>query len=114
MPVIVITGAAGLVGSMLRPRLARPGRTLRVLDIAPLTAGPGEEAIQASVTDLDAMTAAWVSLAEAKALGYQPQDDAEAFAAEIIATRGEPDPDDPVLRYLGGEFTLPDDQVPQA
>ena len=35
MPVIVITGAAGLVGSMLRPRLARPGRTLRLLDLAP-------------------------------------------------------------------------------
>jgi len=266
--VIVITGAAGLVGSMVRPRLARPGRTLRVLDIAPLTAGPAEEVIQASVTDLDAMTAAcqgadavihlagipgeaswprildlningsyvtfeaarragtprvifassnhavgftprsafpvpdyafpapdtnygvskaavealaamyhhrygldaicvrilscfprpanvrmlsswlspddagrlfeacltadrpgfrvifgvsantrggWVSLAEAKALGYQPQDDAEAFAAEIIAEHGEPDPaDDPVLRYLGGDFTLPDDQVPKA
>ena len=29
-----------------------------MLDIAPLAAGPGEEAIQASVTDLDAMTAA--------------------------------------------------------
>ena len=58
MSVVVITGAAGLVGSMLRPRLARSGRTLRVLDIAPLTAGPGEEAIQASVTDMDAMTAA--------------------------------------------------------
>jgi uronate dehydrogenase len=268
--VIVITGAAGLVGSMLRTRLARPGRTLRVLDIAPLLAGPGEEAIQASVTDVDAMTAAcqgadavihlagipgeapwprilevninggyaafeaarragtprvifassnhavgfvprsafpvpdyafpapdsfygiskastealasmyhhrygmdaicvrilscfpqprnvrmlstwlspddagrlfeacltadrpgfrvvfgvsantrggWVSLAEAEALGYQPQDDAEAYAAQIIAEHGEPplDPDtDPVLRYLGGEFTLPDAQVPQA
>ena len=58
MPVVVITGAAGLVGSMLRPRLARPDRTLRLLDLVPLTAGPGEEAIQASVTDLDAMTAA--------------------------------------------------------
>src|SRR5271169_3748727 len=56
--VIVITGAAGLVGSMLRPRLARPGRTLRLLDLTAITAGPGEEAIQASVTDLDAMTAA--------------------------------------------------------
>ena len=44
MSVVVITGAAGLVGSMLRPRLARPGRTLRILDIAPLTAGPGEGA----------------------------------------------------------------------
>jgi hypothetical protein len=257
--VIVITGAAGLVGSMLRPRLARPGRTLRLLDVAALTAGPGEEAVQASVTDLAAMTQAcrgadavihlagisgegswpeiaevninggyvafeaarragvprvvfassnhavgftpredfpvpdyafpapdtyygvskvaveglaamyhhrygmdaicvriltcfprpndvralstwlspddagrlfeacltaehpgfrvifgvsantrggWVSLAEARALGYQPRDDAEAYAAEIIAEHGEPDPDhDPVLRYLGGEFT---------
>ena len=254
--VVVITGAAGLVGSMLRPRLARPGRTLRVLDVAPLTAGPGEEAIAASVTDMDAMTAAcrgadavihlagipgeaswericelniggsyvtfeaarragtprvifassnhavgftprsafpvpdyafpapdtnygvskaatealaamyhyrygldaiclrilscfprpanvrmlstwlspddaeprpfrvafgvsantrggWVSLAEARALGYQPADDAEAYAAEIIAEHGEPDPAaDPVQRYLGGEFTLPDDQIP--
>src|SRR6202023_1340308 len=43
---------------MLRPRLGRAGRTLRVLDVAPLAAGPGEEAIQASVTDMDAMTAA--------------------------------------------------------
>ena len=49
MSVVVITGAAGLVGSMLRPRLARPDRTLRLLDLVPLTAGPGEEAIQASV-----------------------------------------------------------------
>jgi uronate dehydrogenase len=265
--VVVITGAAGLVGSMLRPRLARPGRTLRVLDVAPMTAGPGEEVIAASVTDLDAMTAAcrgadavihlagipgeaswerisalningsyttfeaarragvtrvifassnhavgftprsafpvpdyafpapdthygvskaavealaamyhhrhgldaicvrilscfpeprntrmlstwlspddagrlfeacltaerpgfrvifgvsantrggWVSLDEAKALGYQPADDAEAYAAAIIAEHGEPDPDDPALRYLGGEFTFPAGQVPQA
>src|SRR5271155_5929062 len=56
--VVVIAGAAGLVGSMLRPRLARPHRTLRLVDLQPLTAGPGEEAIQASVTDVDAMTAA--------------------------------------------------------
>jgi uronate dehydrogenase len=261
VPIIVITGAAGLIGSMLRPRLARPGRTLRLLDVAPLDAGPGEEAIRASVTDIDAMTAAcrgadavvhlagiageapwpriletningshvafeaarragtprvvvassnhavgfaprsafpvpeygypapdtyygvskvvgeglasmyhdrygmdaicvriltcvprptntrmlstwlspddagrlfeacltaenpgfrvifgvsantrggWVSLAEAEALGYRPRDDAEAYAAEIVAVHGEPDPaNDPVLRYLGGEFTLP-------
>jgi uronate dehydrogenase len=50
----------------------------------------------------------WVSLAEAAALGYRPQDDAEAYAAQIIAEQGEPDPaTDPVLQYLGGEFTLP-------
>ena len=41
MSTILITGAAGLVGGMLRPRLAGPGRTLRLLDLAPLTAGPG-------------------------------------------------------------------------
>ncbi len=251
---------------MLRPRLARPDRTLRLVDVAPLVAGAGEEAIQASVTDMDAMTAAcrgadavihlggvsgedswqriqevninggyvtfeaarragvprvifassnhavgftpradfpvpdyafpapdtyygvskaaiealasmychrygmdaicvrilscfprprnvrmlstwlspddagrlfeacltvpapgfrvifgvsantrggWVSLAEARALGYQPRDDAEAYAAEIIAARGEPDPrHDPLLRYLGGEFTLPAAEAP--
>lgn len=264
MPTILITGAAGIIGTMLRPRLARPGRTLRLLDVAPLAAGPGEEAVRASVTDLDAMTAAcqgadalihlagvpgedswericdvnigggfvafeaarragvrrvvyassnhavgfaprqsfpvpeyafpvpdtyygvskaatealaamyhhrygldaicvriltcderprtaralstwlspddagrlfeaclsapqpgfrvifgvsantrggWVSLDEAKALGYEPRDDAEAYAAEILAA-GEPDPDDPVFRYLGGDFTLPAGEAP--
>ena len=44
MPTILMTGAAGRIGTMLRPRLARPGRTLRLLDIAPLTAA-GEEAV---------------------------------------------------------------------
>jgi hypothetical protein len=48
----------------------------------------------------------WVSLAEARALGYEPRDDAENHAAAVIAARGEPDPEDPVLRYLGGEFCL--------
>ncbi|HEX4658930.1 MAG TPA: NAD(P)-dependent oxidoreductase [Streptosporangiaceae bacterium] len=260
MPIVLITGAAGQIGTMLRPRLARAGRTLRLLDTAPLTAGPGEEAIRASVTSLDAMTSAcrgadavihlagipgeapwseirevnvdgtcavfeaarqagvgrlvyassnhavgfspratfpvpdyafpapdtyygvskvagealaalyhhrhgldaiciriltcaerpttvrslstwlspddagrlfeaclsaprpgfrvvfgvsantrggWVSLDEARALGYEPRDDAEAYAAEVIAQHGEPDPTDPVLAYLGGEFARP-------
>src|ERR1700759_1991359 len=53
-----MTGAAGQIGTMLRARLAAPDRTLRLLDIAPLTAGPGEEAIQATITDLDARPAA--------------------------------------------------------
>lgn len=260
MPTILITGAAGRIGTMLRPRLARPGRILRLLDTVPLTAGPGEEAVTASVTDLAAMTAAcagvdavihlaaiadeaawqrildlniqgtytvfeaarragvprviyassnhavgfspresfpvpdyafpapdtfygvakvtgealaalyhhryrmdticlrilscfekprsarslstwlspddagrlfeacltvpapgfrvaygvsantrggWVSLAEARALGYEPRDDAEAHAGEVIAEYGAPDPDDPVFAHLGGEFCLP-------
>jgi uronate dehydrogenase len=260
MAIVLITGAAGGVGSILRPRLARPGRTLRLLDIAPIEAGPGEEAVTASVTDLAALTAAsegadaiihlggiategswqdileiningtynvfeaarragvsrvifassnhavgftprsdfpvadykfpapdtfygvskvageglaalyyhrygiqsvcvrilscferplslrmlstwlspddagqlfdacltvddpgfrvvfgvsantrggWVSLDEARAIGYEPRDDAEVYAPDLIAEFGPPDPDDPIFRYLGGEFTLP-------
>jgi uronate dehydrogenase len=258
--VVVLTGAAGRIGGMLRQRLARPGRLLRLVDVAPLTAGPREEVIRASVTDLPALTAAcagasavihlagvpgeapweqiaqtnmhgtyavfeaarragtgrvifassnhavgftpvtafpvpdyafpapdtyygvskvvgealaalyherygldaiclriltcaerpvtvralstwlspddagrlfeacltadkpgfrvafgvsantrggWVSLAEARALGYEPRDDAESYAAQVIADVGPADPDDPVLAYLGGEFCLP-------
>jgi uronate dehydrogenase len=260
MSIILITGAAGRIGSMLRPRLAAPGRALRLLDVAPLTPGPAEEAVTASVTDLAAVTAAcdgadavihlagipgeapwrqilevnidgtyavleaarragvgrvvfassnhavgfsprsafpvpdyafpapdtyygvskaageataalyhhrygmdvvciriltcmeiptdvrmlstwlspddagrlfeaclsapspgfrvifgvsantrggWVSLDEARALGYEPADDAERYAAEVLAARGEPDPADPSFASLGGEFTLP-------
>ncbi len=261
MPTILITGAAGRIGTMLRSRLARPGRVLRLLDVAPVDSpGQSEAVVTASVTDLAAMTAAcagadavihlggvpsegpwarildvningtyvvfeaarragvprviyassnhavgfapresfpvrdyaypapdtyygvskaageataalyarrygldaicvrilscferprdprmlstwlspddagrlfeaclstpkpgfrvaygvsantrggFVSLAEAEALGYQPRDDAEVYAAEVIAAHGESAPDDPALRYLGGEFTFP-------
>lgn len=260
MRTILITGSAGKVGTMLRERLAGPGRTLRLLDLAPMTAGPGEEIIAASVTDRDAVQRAcqgadavihlaghsveapwdaisevniggtyavfeaarrtgvprvifassnhavgfsppsiypvpdyafpapdtyygvskaageamgamyhhrygleviclriltcadrppniralstwlspddcgrlfeaclsvespgfrvaygvsantrggWVSLDEARALGFEPQDDAEQFAAEVIAEHGEPRADDPLLAHLGGEFCLP-------
>ena len=58
VPTILITGAAGRIGAMLRPRLARQDRTLRLLDVADLTAGPGEEVVRASITDMDAMTSA--------------------------------------------------------
>ncbi len=49
----------------------------------------------------------WASLAEAESLGFRPRDDAEAFAAEVLANTGPPDPADPVLEYLGGELCLP-------
>ena len=55
MSTVLITGGAGLVGGMLRERLARPGRTLRLLDLAEIKAGPGEEAVTASITDMAAV-----------------------------------------------------------
>src|ERR1035438_2880857 len=59
VPIIVITGGSGRIGSMLRERLGRPGRTLRLLDITPpASPGPDEEVVIASVTDMAAMTEA--------------------------------------------------------
>ncbi|HZO68565.1 MAG TPA: NAD(P)-dependent oxidoreductase [Kribbellaceae bacterium] len=59
--ILLVTGANGGIGRLLRPRLARPGRTLRLLDIASQEpVGPHEdvELVTASVTDPDAMAAA--------------------------------------------------------
>ncbi|MBC3190237.1 NAD(P)-dependent oxidoreductase [Pseudonocardia sp. C8] len=55
---LLLTGAAGNMGALLRPRLARADRTLRLLDTTPLTAGAGEEAVTGSVTDPDVVAAA--------------------------------------------------------
>jgi uronate dehydrogenase len=56
---VLVTGAAGRIGGYLRSRLAHPGRTLRLLDVAAVPdPGPGEETVTASVADLDAVTAA--------------------------------------------------------
>ena len=48
-----------------------------------------------------------MSLEEARKLGYEPRDDAEVYAAEVIAEHGEADHDDPSAVYLGGNFTGP-------
>ncbi|MEU7816073.1 NAD(P)-dependent oxidoreductase [Pseudonocardia sp. NPDC049154] len=52
---VLITGAAGRIGRMLRARMPRPGRELRLLDRVPVDE-PG--AITADVADLAAMVAA--------------------------------------------------------
>ncbi len=50
-------------------------------------------------------TRRWWSLEEGEALGYFPKDDAEDFAAELIAAHGEPAFDtDPVLTRVGGQW----------
>jgi uronate dehydrogenase len=85
MPTILITGAAGRIGAMLRSRLARPGRVLRLLDVAPLAdpPGPAEEAVTASVTDLAAMTAACAGAGAVIHLGGIPTEDAWAPILDV-------------------------------
>ncbi|MGH8791529.1 MAG: NAD-dependent epimerase/dehydratase family protein [Stackebrandtia sp.] len=69
---ILVTGAAGKVGTMLRPRLARPDRVLRLLDVReppPLDDAGAEETVVGSVDDLHAMTAACRDVAAVVHLG---------------------------------------------
>ena len=81
---ILLTGAAGKVGTLLRPRLARPGRTLRLFD--PVAPGPldgtgAEETVVASVDDPDAAEAACAGVDAIVHLGGQSK---EADAAEVL------------------------------
>lgn len=60
---ILITGAAGRIGVLLRARLARPGRVLRLLDRVDPGASPAEESVTCSVSDLDRTAAACAGVA---------------------------------------------------
>jgi uronate dehydrogenase len=51
-----------------------------------------------------ANTRLWWDLTSARALGYEPQDDSEPYAAKLIAERGELTADDPAHTRLGGHF----------
>ncbi|MEU0334474.1 NAD(P)-dependent oxidoreductase [Streptomyces sp. NPDC006193] len=51
-----------------------------------------------------ANTRLWWDLTGARALGYEPQDDSEPYAAKLIAEQGEPDPENPAHNRLGGHF----------
>ncbi|MFJ6013614.1 NAD-dependent epimerase/dehydratase family protein [Streptomyces sp. NPDC092952] len=51
-----------------------------------------------------ANTRLWWDLASARALGYEPRDDSEPYAARLVAEQGELDPDDPDHAHLGGHF----------
>ena len=81
---ILITGAAGKVATSLRPRLATPGRTLRLLDIVapePLDGTGAEEIVVASVDEQDAMIAACEGVDAIVHLGGQSK---EADAEEVL------------------------------
>ncbi|GAA2357398.1 NAD-dependent epimerase/dehydratase family protein [Nonomuraea africana] len=71
---ILVTGAAGKVGTLLRPRLAREGRIVRLSDVVPLEAGPGEEVVIADLTDADAMAAAMKGVDAVIHLGGQSRE----------------------------------------
>lgn len=58
---ILITGAAGGVGTLMRPRLRRADRTLRMLDVKEVPAaenGESVEILEGSVTDTETMVQA--------------------------------------------------------
>ncbi|MFH9347605.1 NAD-dependent epimerase/dehydratase family protein [Kitasatospora sp. NPDC017646] len=78
-----------------------PGDCARLVHAA-LTAPVTGHAV---VYGVSANTRGWWDLSTARALGYQPQDDAEVYAQELIAKLGELPADDPEYRYLGGRFT---------
>ncbi|WP_034594350.1 NAD-dependent epimerase/dehydratase family protein [Hamadaea tsunoensis] len=74
---VVITGAAGKVGRVLRTRLARPGRVLRLLDVVPAEPpAPGEavEVVTCDVTDENALEAALAGASAIIHLGGQSRE----------------------------------------
>jgi uronate dehydrogenase len=62
----------------------------------------------AVVWGVSANTRNWWDLTAARALGYEPKDDAEVYAEALIEAHGEPDLADPVHARVGGEYTLPE------
>ncbi|HEY3751446.1 MAG TPA: NAD(P)-dependent oxidoreductase [Pseudonocardiaceae bacterium] len=83
---ILITGAAGIVGTFLRTRLATPDRTLRLLDIVPPTPAAADEQVEivtGSISDPDVLAAAIDGVDAVVHLGGQSREDTWA---NILAT----------------------------
>ncbi|MGW5674184.1 NAD-dependent epimerase/dehydratase family protein [Streptomyces sp. NPDC003860] len=87
-----------------------------------LSPGDGARLFHAALTAPDvghsvvygssANTRLWWDLSSARALGYEPQDDSEQFAAKLVAEQGELDPENPAHRCLGGQFVTDPPQWP--
>ena len=89
---ILITGATGIVGTLMRPRLRRQGRVLRLLDrTPPPPAEPGEavEVRTGSVTDPDAMRSACEGVDAVIHLGGHSRETSwqEALEVNVDGTR---------------------------
>ncbi|GAB2529912.1 NAD-dependent epimerase/dehydratase family protein [Nocardia heshunensis] len=83
---VLITGAAGNLGRLMRPRLARPDRVLRLLDLAPLDPPvPGEhvELVTGSLNDPEVMAAACVGVDAIIHLGGISREDDWARILEV-------------------------------
>ncbi|MFC7535104.1 NAD-dependent epimerase/dehydratase family protein [Actinoplanes sp. GCM10030250] len=81
---ILVTGSSGRVGSLLRARLARPGRVLRLFDLIEPPALPGtgaEEVVTGSIDDLDVLVAALKGVDAVLHLGGYSH---EASAEEVL------------------------------
>jgi uronate dehydrogenase len=66
----------------------------------------------AVVYGISANTRGWWDLEPGHALGYHPVDDAEVYAAGILAAHGEPDLSSPEHAVLGGDFAGPEYDAP--
>jgi uronate dehydrogenase len=78
-----------------------PADTVSLVDAALRAPDPGF----AVVWGVSANTRNWWDLTAGRALGYEPQDDAEVYAEALIEAYGEPDLGDPVHARVGGEYT---------
>jgi uronate dehydrogenase len=78
-----------------------PADTVALVDAALRAPSPGF----AVVWGVSANTRNWWDLSAARALGYEPQDDAEVYAEALVEAYGEPDLGDPVHARVGGEYT---------
>src|SRR3954452_2747466 len=79
-----------------------PADTVSLVDAALRAPAPGF-AVVWGVSD---NTRNWWDLSAARALGYEPADDAEVYAEAVIEVQGEPDLTDPLHARVGGEYTL--------
>jgi uronate dehydrogenase len=75
---------------------------VRMFDAALTAESPG----YAVVHGISANTRGWWDLGPGRALGYDPQDDAERWAEEIEATPRRPE-DEAEAAYVGGPFATP-------
>jgi uronate dehydrogenase len=91
-------------------RWLSPDDCARLLDACLTVANPGFRL----VWGVSANTRGQFSLAEARRLGYEPQDDSETHLGQILAERGDIPPEDPALHYVGGDWFGPQRSGPHA